>query len=61
MIKRLKEWEVRWPLLVEEEVAIVVVNVAVEQEKAEKCDNKNSDNESVQHQEVKIIRHSLYF
>ena len=46
MITCLEEWEERGSLLVEEEVAIIVANAAVEQREAEKCDSSESDNES---------------
>ena len=36
----------------EEEVDIVVANSAVEQREAEKCDNNNLDNESVQYEDT---------
>ena len=52
MMKRLDEWEERSLLFMEEEVAIIVAKAAVGQREAEKCDNRNSDNESVQYVEI---------
>ena len=54
MMKRPEEWEERDPLLVEEEVAIIVAKTAIEQREAEKCENSNSDNESVQYAEIQV-------